>query len=135
MSVSRRIPMVAVVVAVLVALTACASGGGADTPTPSGDGTAVIAPVTMSANDLQGATVDLVVGQSLNILTGDLAGDSYTATVSEERVAEFVPGGTKGDAEFNPGVRALAVGEATVVLANADGGIQDVTFTVDVTAG
>lgn len=93
----------------------------------------VIAPVTMEAGDLQGATVDLVVGQVLNINTGDLAVESYSGEVADPAVAEFTAGYTDDSATFNPGVTALSVGTTEVVLSNSDGGIQDVTFTVDVT--
>lgn len=94
--------------------------------------TPVIAPVTMDAGDLQGATVDLVVGQVLNINTGDLAVDSYSGEVADTAVAEFVKGYEEGGATYNPGVKALAEGSTQVVLSNSDGGIQDVTFTVEV---
>ncbi len=87
----------------------------------------------MEANDLQGATVDLVVGQVLNIDTGDMPVDSYSGTVADPEVAEFVEGSDTQDAAFNPGVKALAVGGTQVVLSNSEGGIQDVTFMVNVT--
>jgi hypothetical protein len=92
----------------------------------------VIAPVTMDAGDLQGETVELVVGQVLNINTGDLAVDSYSGEVADTAVAEFVKGYREGGATFNPGVKALADGSTEVVLSNSDGGIEDVTFTVQV---
>lgn len=92
----------------------------------------MIAPVTMSADELQGATVDLVVGQVLNITTGDLDGESYRGSVDDGTVAEFVPASKSDSAEFNPGVKALAQGSTQVVLSNTDGGIEDVTFTVEV---
>ena len=85
------------VVGLAVGLSACA---------PAGE--PVIAPVTMDANDLQGATVDLVVGQVLNINTGDLAVDSYSGEVDDPAVAEFVKGYEQGGTTFNPGVKALA---------------------------
>ena len=94
--------------------------------------TPVIAPVTMDAGDLQGATVELVVGQVLNINTGDLAVDSYSGEVADTAVAEFVKGYEEGGATYNPGVKALAEGSTEVVLSNSDGGIQDLTFTVEV---
>lgn len=119
MKISKLLGTVAIV-ALAAGLSACAA------PTP------VIAPVTMDANDLQGATVDLVVGQVLNINTGDLAVDSYTGEVADTSVAEFVPGREDGTATFNPGVKALAEGSTEVVLANSNGGIQNLTFTVDV---
>lgn len=109
------------VVGLAVGLSACA---------PAGE--PVIAPVTMDANDLQGATVDLVVGQVLNINTGDLAVDSYSGEVDDPAVAEFVKGYEQGGTTFNPGVKALAEGSTTVVMSNANGGIQNLTFTVEV---
>jgi hypothetical protein len=92
----------------------------------------VVAPVTRDAGSLQGATVELEVGQVLNIDTGDLAVDSYRGEVDDPSVARFVPGREEDGATFNPGVEGLAEGETTVVLSNTDGGIQDVTFTVEV---
>jgi hypothetical protein len=117
-----------VVAAVATGLSACSSSS-SDTPsTPIGGD--VITPVSMSANDLQGASVDLIVGQVLNINTGDLATDSYTGEVADRKVAEFVPGQTGGSAELNPGVQALAVGTSTVTMTNEQGGIQPLEFTV-----
>ena len=114
-----RVSLVALAATALLALAACA-------PTP------VIAPVTMSANDLQGATVELVVGQVLNIDTGDLAVDSYTAEVSDSAVAEFVQGREDGSATFNPGFTAKAAGSTDVTLTNEQGGIQPLEFTITV---
>jgi hypothetical protein len=112
---------VAAVLSLAIGLSACAQSN-----------TPVIAPVTMDAGDLQGETVELVVGQVLNINTGDLAVDSYSGEVADAGVAEFVKGYEEGGTTFNPGVKALAEGSTEVVLSNADGGIEDVTFTVQV---
>lgn len=120
MRISRTAALSAVALAFV--LTACA---------PASDGP-VIAPVTMDANDLQGATVDLVVGQVLNINTGDLAVDSYTGEVEDTSVATFVEGREEGGTTYNPGVEALAAGTTEVTMTNANGGIQPLTFTVDV---
>ncbi|MET0734436.1 MAG: hypothetical protein ABWY55_02135 [Microbacterium sp.] len=117
-----RVIAVAALVAAAWGMSACAPSGGP-----------VIAPVTVDVGDLEGTTVDLVVGQVLNINTGDLAVDSYSGTVADTSVAEFVKGREEGGATYNPGVTALAVGTTEVVLSNSDGGIEDVTFTVDVT--
>lgn len=111
---------VAAVIALSVGLSACAQND------------PVIAPVTMDANDLQGATVDLVVGQVLNINTGSLAVDSYSGEVADPSVAEFVEGYEEDGTTYNPGVKALADGSTTVVMSNSTGGIQDLTFTVEV---
>ena len=85
------------------------------------------------SNDLQGASVDLVVGQVLNINTGDLAVDSYTAEVADGAILEFVQGREDGSAVYNPGFTAKAVGETEVTMTNEQGGIQPLEFTVTVT--
>lgn len=118
--------------ALALGLSACGGGGGgsvADDPI-GGD---IIAPVTLEANDLQGAEVDLLVGQTLNINTGDLAVDSYSGEVADPKVAEFVAGRIESSAEFNPGVTALAQGSTEVTMVNDQGGIQPLQFTVVVT--
>ena len=109
-----------------------ASGSSSSSEEPIGGD--VIAPVTMEANDLQGAEVELLVGQVLNIDTGSLAVDSYTGEVSDPAVAEFTQGRDDGSAQFNPGVTALAEGTAQVRMVNAQGGIQPLEFTVKVAA-
>jgi hypothetical protein len=119
MSIARPVAAVLIVVA-LAGVAGCAS------PDP------VVAPVVRDAGDLQGATVELEVGQVLDIDTGDLAVDSYSGVVSDPSVATFTPGREENGATLNPGVEALAEGTTEVVLSNADGGIQDVTFTVEV---
>lgn len=120
MSRQARMFAVALVAAATLALAACA-------PTP------VMAPVTMSANDLQGATVDLKVGQVLNINTGDLAVDSYEAEISDPAIAEFVQGREDGSATYNPGFTAKAEGSTDVTMTNEQGGIQPLEFTITVT--
>lgn len=118
----------AAAVVVVAALSACTTAAGAPT------GGSVIAPVTVSANSLQGADVDLVVGQMLNVTTGDLAVDSYRGTVADTDVAVFTAGRTDGSAVFNPGIQAIAPGTTEVTLTNSNGGIQPLTFTVTVTS-
>ncbi len=111
-------------------LTGCGGGSAGDEPI-GGD---VIAPVTMTANELQGAEVELVVGQVLNIDTESLAVDSYSGEVSDPAVASFTEGRVDGSAEYNPGVTALAEGTTEVTMTNEQGGIQPLQFTVDVAA-
>jgi len=90
------------------------------------------APITMSTDELQGQTVELPLNTVLNITTGSLAVDSYTGEVADPSVAEFTEGYTTDSAEFNPGVKPLKEGTTEIVLTNAQGGIQPVTFTVEV---
>ena len=109
------------VIAVSLALVGCS----AQTP--------VVAPVTKSADQLQGTTVKVPLNSMLNIDTGSLATSSYSGKVGDPTIATFIKGGKKGSADFNPGVKPLKVGETTVTLTNSDAGIQDVVFTIDVT--
>ncbi|GGI72402.1 hypothetical protein GCM10009724_24250 [Microbacterium lacticum] len=48
-------------------------------------------------------------------------------------VVSFVDGRTDGSATFNPGVKALEVGDSDVTLTNSSTG-QSVSFEVEVTA-
>ena len=128
----KKLIALAAAAALAVTLAAC-SGGSSSSGTDEPIGGDVIAPVTMEANDLQGAEVDLIVGQVLNINTGSLAVDSYSGEVADSKVAEFTAGHDDGSAQFNPGVTALAVGSTEVTMTNEQGGIQPLTFTVNVT--
>lgn len=125
---STRLIALTAAVVLGAALTGCAS------PNDAPIGGDIVAPVTMNVNELQGETVDLVVGQTLNITTESLAVDSYTGEVEDSKIAEFTPGRKDGSAEFNPGVKALAEGSTEVTMTNEQGGIQPLTFTVSVTA-
>lgn len=111
----------AILAAAAIALSACGTPGGP-----------VIAPVTREAGSLDGTTVQLVVGQSLDIGTGDLPVDTYSGEVEDPSIAEFVPGSEEDGATYNPGVEALRQGSTTVVLSSTEGGVEDVTFTVEV---
>jgi hypothetical protein len=115
-----RLTAAAIALSAALALTACA-------PTP------VVAPVTVSANELQGETVKVAINQVLNINTGDLAVDSYTAEVEDPSIAEFVQGHDDGSAQFNPGFQPLKVGSTKVTMTNEQGGIQPLEFTIEVT--
>lgn len=121
-------------VALAATLSGCA-GGSSDSSKVGGDtneeiGGDVITPVTMEANDLQGAEVELLVGQVLNINTGSLAADSYEGKVEDPMVAEFTKGTVDGDNVMNPGVKGLKMGTTKVTMTNAQGGIQPLEFTV-----
>ena len=127
----QKLIALAAVAAMALALSACGAGAasnGDDAPI-GGD---VIAPITMGVNELQGAEVELVVGQVLNIDTESLAVDSYEGEVADPAVAEFNSGRIDASAEFNPGVTALAEGTTRVVMVNEQGGIQPLEFTVTV---
>lgn len=114
----------------LAAATGCGAGGSAGSGDDAPIGGDVIAPVTTGVNELQGARVELVVGQVLDIDTGSLAVDGYTGEVADPAVARFVAGRVDETAEFDPGIEALQAGTTEVTLVNEQGGIQPLVFTV-----
>lgn len=127
-----RVPWVWAAAVVVMASAGCGSPS-SDSPSPTAVGGDIVAPVTMSSDDLQGATVELTVGQVLNITTGDLAPGSYAGEVADPAVAAFTPGRSESAATYNPGIDALHTGSTAVTLTNEDSGIQSVDFTVVVT--
>ena len=81
---------------------------------------------------VEGSSVELIVGQALDITTGDLPEDSYSAEIADSSIVTFEKGGVRDGATFNPGLMAEKVGETEVTLTNEQGGIQPVEFTVTV---
>lgn len=115
----RVLATAAIAASAIVGLSACAPG-------------AVLPPVIVDANDIQGEVVEVPINTILSINTGDLAVDSYTAEVDDPSIAEFIQGRDDGSATFNPGFKPLKVGETEVTLTNDQGGIQPLEFTVKV---
>ncbi|GAC57161.1 hypothetical protein GOHSU_16_01190 [Gordonia hirsuta DSM 44140 = NBRC 16056] len=124
--------------AVLVLVFGLSACGESAEPSPSAGGTAaasssdpqVIAPVTVSVDDLSGATVQLLVGQVLNINTGSVPVDGYRGQIENGAVATFSPGHDDGSARFNPGVVGVTPGSTSVTMTDDQGGGSPVTFTV-----
>lgn len=116
-----RVLAAAAAVSLVVGLSACASS------------TPVVAPVTVSVNEIQGETIEVALNQIINIDTDSLDVDSYTAEIADASILEFVQGRTDGSATFNPGLKPLKAGTTEVTLTNEQGGIQPLQFTVTVT--
>ena len=116
-----RVLAVVAAVSLVVGLSACAPA------------TPVVAPVTVSVNNIQGTTIEVALNQLININTDSLAVDSYTADIADPSVLEFVQGKDDGTATFNPGLKPLKTGTTEVTLTNEQGGIQPLQFTVTVT--
>lgn len=94
----------------------------------------VIAPLTVELSELAGSQVELVPNQVLNIDTGEVAVDSFSADVTDGSVAEFTPGSTEGTSTSNPGFKALQAGSTDVSLTSTDTAqAEQVDFTISVT--
>ncbi|MEO8094798.1 MAG: hypothetical protein ABI632_07690 [Pseudolysinimonas sp.] len=117
---SGRIAAVVIALSAVMGLAACAA-------------TPVVAPIIVNTGDIQDATVSVPLNSMLVLKTGDLAVDSYTATIADPSIAEFVQGRVDGSATFNPGLKPLKVGTTSVTLTNKNGGIQQVVFELKVT--
>jgi len=105
-----------VALAVAVTLAGCSS-------------TSTVAPVTKVAGTLQGQSVLLPTNTVLNIDTGSLAVDSYTATVSDTSIVEFTQG-VAGDTKTLPSFKPLKIGTATVTLTNSDTTVPVLKFNI-----
>lgn len=128
---ARRFRPAVIVAAIALAagaLAGCASDDSGSEETP------VLPPVIKTVNELQGATVEVPIDTVLVVNTESLATDSYTATIDDPAIVEFVQGTTGGSAETYPGFTPLEEGETTVTLTNENGGIEPLEFTIVVTA-
>ena len=92
----------------------------------------VPAPVTVELSELDGQTVDVPLDSLLNINTGEFEVTAVTVTIDDPEVAEFVPGDDDGSAQFNPGVRPLAMGQTSVTVTHEQGEFDPVEFVLNV---
>ena len=105
-------------------LTACSSSG-------SSGGSSALPPVIVEIDSLDGTTVEVPEGGSVDLTGDDETYTAWTADIADPDVVEFVPGRDDGSAQFNPGLTATSVGETDVTLENGETG-DSVTFTVEV---
>lgn len=120
----RRNQAFVVAAAAILLLAGCSS----PTPDPS---PSVVAPVIVDLDQsLDGTTVELPRNTVLDLNAEKP--DEWTGEVADGSIAEFVAGGTDGDAEFNPGVHPLGVGTTQVMLTDSATD-ETIEFTLDVT--
>jgi hypothetical protein len=103
-----------------LALSGCSTGGSSALP-----------PVIVELDDVDGTTVEVPEGGSVDLTGDDETFTEWTAEIADPAVVEFEPGRDDGSAQFNPGLTAKAVGETEVTLENGATG-DTVTFTVEV---
>ena len=148
MNLFKKSAVVAGALALGLTLASCSSGADAPTTdnsssqpstpnetTPSTPGETggmnKLAPVIIDVMNLtDGQTFEVMEGNSIDLVVPGETG-MWKADVSDPTVLEFSEGGRVGEADFNPGLRATAVGETTVTI--TDGFVQPLTFTVVVT--
>lgn len=108
-----------------LALAGCSAGGAAT------GGSSALPPVIVDLGDVDGTTVQVDEGGSIDLTGDDETFTDWSADIADPSVVEFEPGRDDGDAQFNPGLTAKSVGETEVTLDNASSG-DTVTFTVEV---
>ncbi|TYL53470.1 hypothetical protein [Agromyces mariniharenae] len=107
-------------------LTGCTASGGS-----SDDGSSALPPVIADLGDVDGTTVEVPEGGSIDLTGDDETYTDWTADIADPAVVAFVPGRDDGSAQFNPGLTAESVGTTEVTLDNSESG-ESVTFTVEV---
>lgn len=111
----------------MLGLSACSAGGGSGGSPES----SALPPVIVDLHDVDGTTVEVPEGGSIDLTGDDETFTEWTADIADPEVVEFVPGRDDGSAQFNPGLTATSVGTTEVTLDNSESG-DSVTFTVDV---
>ena len=90
----------------------------------------MIAPVTVDVANLEGTTVDVQEGNFIYVNVPKDSEALWTATIADEMILSFSPGGTDGSSVSTPGFNALAVGTTKVTMTD---GMTTVNFTANVT--
>ena len=119
--VAASVAVACVLAAGSLGLSGCSPGGSSALP-----------PVIVELDTVDGATVEVSEGGSVDLTGDDETYTEWTADIADPDIVEFVPGRDDGSAQFNPGLTATAVGETEVTLENSESG-DTVTFTVEVT--
>jgi hypothetical protein len=107
----------------VIGLSGCAS--------PGTGGSSALPPVIVELDDIDGTTVEVPEGGSIDLTGDEETFTEWTAEITDPEVVEFVPGRDDGSAQFNPGLTATSVGQTEVTLENSETG-DTVTFTVEV---
>ena len=111
----------------MLGLSACSAGGSSGGSPES----SALPPVIVDLDDVDGTTVEVPEGGSIDLTGDDETFTEWTADIADPEIVEFVPGRDDGSAQFNPGLTATSVGTTEVTLDNSESG-DSVTFTVDV---
>jgi ABC-type Fe3+-hydroxamate transport system substrate-binding protein len=130
-SASRGLTVIAIVGA-LLGTSACTGGSDEPSDQVSASAAGVIAPVIVQLVDQDGRTVSVGLDNVVDLVAVDPT--VWSAEIEDPSIAEYVPGGSRGGASFNPGLQPLAVGSTTVALTNRSDD-STVVFTLEVVAG
>jgi len=111
----RKVAVVAAIASVATfGLSACATP--APEPTQSAIGGDIVAPIELNYQDIDGQTLELVVGQVVNINYGGINDGEVTVDISDPKVVEYSAAAYEDDTQYSAGLMALSGGESTVTF-------------------
>ena len=111
----RKVAAVAAIATVATfGLSACSTP--APEPTQSAIGGDIVAPIELNYQDIDGQTLELVVGQVVNINYGGINDGEITVAISDPKVVEYSAAAYENDTQFSAGLKALSAGESTVTF-------------------
>lgn len=111
----RKVAAVAAIATVATfGLSACSTP--APEPTQSAIGGDIVAPIELNYQDIDGQTLELVVGQVVNINYGGINDGEVTVAISDPKVVEYSAAAYENDTQFSAGLLALSGGESTVTF-------------------
>jgi hypothetical protein len=110
----KAIAVAAIAAAATFGLSACATP--TPEPTQSTIGGDIVAPIEINYQDIDGQTVDLVVGQVININYGGINDGEITVEISDPMVVEYSAASYENDTQFSAGLLALSGGESSVTF-------------------
>lgn len=89
----------------------------------------MIGPIVVEPDQTE---VEATVGRMIDFNVGDNP-ENWSIETDNPEVLSVTPGKKEGDAYFNPGAEALAVGTATVTLTDTKSNLDAMEYTVTVT--
>ena len=113
-TIGKAVAVVAIAATASFGLSACATP--APEPTETAIGGDIVAPIELNYQDIDGQTLELVVGQVVNINYGGINDGEIEVSISDPKVVEYSPAAYENDTEFSAGLLALSGGESTVTF-------------------
>ena len=110
----KAVAVVAIAATASFGLSACATP--APEPTETAIGGDIVAPIEINYQEIDGQTLELVVGQVVNINYGGINDGEVEVAISDPKVVEYSAAAYENDTQFSAGLLALSGGESTVTF-------------------
>ncbi|BDU10111.1 hypothetical protein AINA4_00320 [Aurantimicrobium sp. INA4] len=110
----KAVAVVAIAAAASFGMSACATP--APEPTETTIGGDIVAPIEINYQEIDGQTLELVVGQVVNINYGGINDGEVEVAISDPKVVEYSAAAYENDTQFSAGLLALSGGESTVTF-------------------